>query len=574
MTLFLKEDRLNAFCMGGANVKTAGFHDGMRATLSFDSLNNRVVFFHEHSHERVFTGTIDGSILALLWVAIDNPENVSPERLAAIQITARTMLDFSRNAHEVFATYNGIKMADQEEEEGALSRLDEEYSEYFHQAAEVIDSWFKSSFLQARVAWSMTHHVFTSRFALRFLADPWLKWQDLHVDETPNLRLKMLLEDLSSGGGSSLGEAFRTCAGEFFEREPVTPWDIDDEESWKRDPAAGYSLDLALGDAMNTWLTERAVVPKLNPDERHACYRKLGEVARELGIKAEFLSPKLQPARMDPEADFETNVADFAAAGMDEYEAYAVRQADSLIDNPIDVSSIPFIVGSVQLGIEDLVQADELLVVSGDYNKASEPWAIMRFGPEGSAVNFNVSGRWCYAERYSASETIDWLNSVADYLLALRHSGSSPLIVLPLGRQGRVLQHLSIEHPREVGCLDRCLSPLVVFYSVERWVRVMELGIALGGIELTQLQVGVIDQRGQEQPMSLHIARSPALPSCAAMRAFSSDASNLVNGWMLAKHGSSDTCRRLSSDEARSAGIDLHAIGRAFGGVLACWSKL
>jgi len=148
-----------------------GKHDGSRATLYVGSLDDPVVFYHEAAHEALFTTTIDGSILAVLWHAIDRLGITDARLLKDVSATARALMVSSRFAHEVVATYYGIKMVDDKPGALALAKLPRSYRTYFKTASEVIDPWFKSSFLQVRVILALGNFTFRSPFARRFFQD-------------------------------------------------------------------------------------------------------------------------------------------------------------------------------------------------------------------------------------------------------------------------------------------------------------------------------------------------------------------------------------------------------------------
>ena len=574
MEFFLRNNRLSPFRMSSTESQAVGWHDGIAATLHGESLNDEVVYHHEFGHEKLFTGSIDGSILATLWTVLDNPQTDDKCRLSSIEVTSRTLMDFSQKAHEIFATYYGIKMVDPSQEQEAISRLDIEYKNYFQQAADVLDRYFHSSFLQVCVANALSQCAFSSNFALRFFDDPWKEWRGLSPDEAPNCRLQSILDFVASGNGNSLRQKLENCAKIFFGQEHITPWDLDEEDAWTRDHLVAFKLDLTLGDAARIWMMDQNVVPMISNEMNEECSKKLGVVATQLGLKFQSFSKNAFSLDSFDVAKrlSSSNIMEVPIAFVSQIEAHAHKQASSKITNSTTIKSVPFFNGPVKWEVDEFARADELLVVVGESDEDSQIGVIMRFGPEDSTTNFQATySRRCYAERYRPPEIIKWLNSKADTLLSLWGNESRLVIVLPAGSRDKTDKYISMDAVFEEGCLDPRLNHRVVNYFTGSWLHVIENGKKYGGIDLTQLHITVVDPNGKDQPMRLHIAGSN-YPGHSLIRILSPVASTLISSLIKVKY-CDDSCRVLSSKEAREAGIDLGLIEKAFEGVLICWSR-
>src|SRR5688572_3748405 len=70
MAIHLRPNRLMPFRLA-AEGEVVGTHDGTRATLHLGALDDEVVYHHEYGHEVLFTRTMDGAILAVLWRIMD-----------------------------------------------------------------------------------------------------------------------------------------------------------------------------------------------------------------------------------------------------------------------------------------------------------------------------------------------------------------------------------------------------------------------------------------------------------------------------------------------------------------------
>jgi hypothetical protein len=566
MQFFLKNSRLRSFATLAVE-QIAGVHDGSRSIIHADFLNNEVVFHHEFGHETLFARTIDGNILSVLWSVLDSPPTMDEVRLSAIAATAQTLMDASFFAHEVFATYYGIKMVSPEEGQRSLAELPGEYISYYRTVADVIDPYFKCTFLQVRLALTLAHHAFSSPFAQRFVADPWSAWHLLSEDETPNLRLQALLKYLASGGIQLLREAMLRFADTFFKQERMAPWDIDDEEAWKSRPVEGYQVDLAMDEFLSKWLIEQAVVPVLPEESRKQCLETLKVAALQLGFNLETVEISTTVESLDSSATDAAQLVGLLKSNK-AFWAHAHKQAASQIANPTIVSSLPHLAGRALWEVDDYRRADELHVIAGDFSEQPQVWTVISFGPADSSTNCEVNGRAGFAARFRQLEVIDWLNA------GTLNSELPKVVVLPYGPKRLTGKFWSPDGSMDPGCIDSRLNERVVMYAVGNWFELIQRALELGEeVELTELVTEIVDAQGCCQPMLLKLARSPVIPGHCVMRAFGQKAAEFVRGLELRWREQSGY-KFLDSAEARAAGFDFSLIERAFSGVLACWSRL
>lgn len=573
MQIFIKNRRLRSFATLAAE-RVAGVHDGSRSTIHADFLSNEVVFHHEFGHETLFARTIDGNLLSVLWSVLDSPRTTDQVNLNAIAVTAQTLMDASCSAHEIFATYYGIKMVSPEEGMSALAELPDEYISYYRAAANVIDPYFKCTYLQVRLALTLAHHAFSSPFAQRFVADPWRAWHLLSEDETPNLRLQALLKYLGSGGIQLLRQAIFRYVDTFFAQERTAPWDIDNEEAWKSRPVEAYRLDLAMDEFLSKWLIEQAVVPVLPEESRKQCLETLKVAALRLGFKLQTVeAPTIAGSvSLDPSTTEAAQLAGLLKSNT-AFWGHAHKQAASQIANPTIISPLHHLVGRALWEVDDYKHADELHVIAGDVSEEPQVWTVIRFGPADSSTNCEVNGRAGFAARFRQPEVIDWLNVMVNQNHGTLNSEPATVVVLPYGHKQLAGKLWSPDGTFDPGCVDGRINERVVMYAIGNWFELIQSALELGEVELTELVTEIVDAQGGRQPMLLKLARSPVIPGHCVMRAFGQNAAHFVRGLEL-RWSEQSGYKFLDSAEARTAGFDFSLIERAFNGVLACWSRL
>lgn len=563
-------NRLAPFATAARGV-VVGTHDGARATVHMGALDDQVVFHHEYGHEVLFGRTIDGGLLAVLWQAIDRPTGLAKERLSDLTTTAETLVARSRFAHEVFATYYGIKMVDPASGLAALPLLPVEYRNYFKAAASVIDPHFRSTFLQVRVALTLSCIAFESRLTLRFLRRPWAAWKKVRRDEQPDWRIRTLLRRLEAGGARDLRTAVDHWVAAFFAQRGTAPWNVDEEEAWSVHAVEGNQLDVYLDKHVADWINELGAVPVLSDSERTACFDHLKRFATEAGIKLDViqtaapgdasavpgLDPTLEHFRQDKAA-----------------RLHALRQAASHVANRPLGLTLPRVPES-ELWQHDLYrQADGFVVVGPDPSSASVPWTVVRFGPKGTPTNIKLNGVAAHAVHVAAGDLVAWLNGIVDDGQAHWPGKLPQTIVVPFGRSADAGgQAFSFEGEEPTGNrLGVAYNDRIAMYVVGNWVDFVQRAAGFGPVALTELHADITGYDGAPQPLTIKIATCEKLPGRLHMRALGRNAAAAVDLLEL-DWRNNESIRVLSTEEAENEGLDLQFVGNAMNGILAFWSR-
>jgi len=100
------------------------------------------VFHHEQAHETIYLKTSDGFLSCVLDRACEQEGVIDKRVVRRIRATSRTLYETSLVAHEITATYIGLKMLAPREAEVALQCLPSEYFDYYETASKVIDPYF------------------------------------------------------------------------------------------------------------------------------------------------------------------------------------------------------------------------------------------------------------------------------------------------------------------------------------------------------------------------------------------------------------------------------------------------
>ena len=551
------QGRLTAF-RAAAQGEVAGMHDGSRATLVMGALDDDVVFHHEYGHEILFTRTLDGALLALLWSAIDRSPRAGSGRLRALHVTADALVSASRFAQEVFATYYGIKAVNPAMGINALGMLPKEYRDYFDVAAGAIDGHFRSTFMQVRVALNLSHLAFESCFALRVLRDPWRPWRVLRPDEQPNKRMRWLLDDMAGGGFAALAESVHAWAGEFFAQENIEPWCLDDEAGWERDAVVANRLETQLDERMEAWLRRRTRWPVISQDKRRKCVHLLAQWGRQLGITVTSVPASAMKPRGADDA-LEHFLLDEAT------RVHVHRQAGSSIaTHPLPVQFGRVDADALASSPEHRL-AEHLLVVGADPGLDSDTWFVVRTGPAGARTNVRLHERAGHAVRASGGDVVSWLNRRARG----PERGLPPVdIIIPFG-----IQWADGANGADSADIDLHYDERVVQYMTGNWIDFVQLAARLGDVVLTELQVDVKGYGDNAQPFTVKIAKTGAVRGRCCMRILTQHAASLVS-LMELEWRANPAIRSVSSDEAEAEGIDLDLVASAVSGILAFWSRL
>ncbi|CAN5264692.1 hypothetical protein BH11PSE9_BH11PSE9_30210 [soil metagenome] len=564
--------RLAPFAAASAGAgEVVGTHDGAQATLHLGALDDEVVFHHEFGHEILFTRTTHGALLAVLWQAIDRRGPLTAGQFSRLETTAQTLTMRCRTAHEVFATYYGLKMVEPAIAVAALRTLPREYRRYFRTAAKVLDPHFASTFLQVRVALSVGAAAFESCFTMRFLRRPWLAWKATRRDEQPDRRLESLLGYLADGGAAELRRMLDAWAAEFFAATGTPAWDLDDEAGWQALAVEAHRLDVFLDRRIVEWIGNLGVVPLLSREERSACLAGLRSFAAECGIPVKLIDTEepveevpptglpalLEYMRKDPHA-----------------RVHALKQAASYVANQPLAATFERVTREELWSRPQYQQADSIAVVAPDPGRQGAPWTIVGFCPPGVRGNVVLNGRPAHAAHASGGEVIAWLNEI-------ERGGSrawrGPLpepIVVPFGNDAHLGPlPFSLDGQDEPGKFVYTLGRQMAMYVVGSWIAFVEKAASHAPVVLTELQVDIGGYEGSEaQPLTLKIALCAYLPGRCFLRAFARNSGTAVDVLAL-DWRSNPAIQLLSAEEAEQRGLDLGFVAGAMNGILAFWSR-
>lgn len=525
---FLKEGRLTSF---GAVLapRVAGWHDGTKATLDFDYVNNAVAFHHEEAHETLFRKTPDGILTAVLCRLLDSGLDFDAGVRTRVEVTAHTLFAASTVAHETAATYLGIKTADPEVGEQALRLLPDEYQRHYRAAADVIDPHFRSTHLQVSVLSTLAHCAFASTLMGRYVAQDWPAYRRLLPADGPNWRLDTLLSMLDDGKYASLKTAVERGAEDAFAGLGIVPWDIHCDEGWERAPTGtACQVELLLHSVIEAWIFDQGVMDYLDYEARHQALELLAAKAGQLG-----LALRVEPRGSEPDM-----------------RSAAQRQGGSLVSNSARLEFPRWEKQALWECAADL-GGPQLILLHPDPFTADTDWTVFVSGPKLTRSNCLIGERRCWGARVATQDVMAWLDALADAGQDMPQTLSPSLIVLA--------------YPQYQGPIYSKWADHTLHYLVENWATLMEAGLRSGPMTVTELEVGV-----PGSTFALHMARSEALLGCT-FRALAQQASTAM-GPLELQWRESPNYTWLSSEEAHAADFDLAAVTAAFMCIMAAWS--
>ena len=566
MAEHLRPDRLVPFFAATAG-EVVGTHDGSRSTIHVGALDDEVVYHHEYGHEALFTRTVDGAILSILWRVMDEPAAVAPDRLSQLSTTAKTLVTGSVDAQEIFATYYGIKLVEPEIGNRYIDRLPEDYKAYFTEAAEVIDPLFGSTYMQVRVALNLAHLAFESRFVLRFLRNPLAAYKSQHAEEKPSWRLRALLDYVASNG-DAFRQTLLDAAKTFFNRQQSAPWDLDEEAAWVAAGAQSNLLDLELDQCADAWLRGRNVVPVLGKDERAACTKRLATFANRLGVA--LLQGKGVPSDLPDILGLDSTLARMRHD--EATRTHAWRQAGSFISNTTIGRGLPAARGAALWEIDDYRLADRLVVIAGDPPTLPDLWTVLRSGPAGASTNLNLNGTRVHGVHFHRDDVIEWLNRL---LPGQGWTGRQPdMILAAIGSDSKAGERAFSYRPnREPGRIDSWHNDRLFLYVMGNWFDFIESAAQVGQVQLTQIAVDLTGHGEQAQPMFLKFARCSGFAGPCFLRALAAPAAAAATLLELDWRGNS-AIQSVEIEEffPGDAADDLVAL--ALSAILAFWSRI
>lgn len=555
-----------------------GSHNGKRSLVHIDSLDDEVVFHHEAAHETLFTTTIDGAILAMLWGFLDKRTTAGAAITSNLSKTAGALMESSRFAQEVIATYSGIKMVDPKVGSIALGKLPNAYRKYYRAASNVIDPLCKSTYLQVRMIRAIGSFTFRSCFARRFFAEPTRAW-GLDREDMADWRLRALLEQLSKGDIESLRLAIDDWAAMFFAKESIEPWDLDSEDGWTANWIAAYKLDVSLDDCIDSWLRKNSPLPTLSQIDQQAAFAQLKAFGTDLGFKIEFatdLGFKIEeatPPMVDPAVSATIGTAMELFRNNDAVRVRSYIQAGSVIANTSLEDSLSVYRAEALWEVDDFANANKLLVV-GMPSDQSLLWTVLMRGP-GATSNITLGDGPYHAIRLDRTDVVGWLNVMAQPNQDQWKGVIPELIVVPFGGDSLAGPPAwSFDGDQRPGAVDGRLNGHVAMYLVGNWIEAIETALQYGHVDVTELDVEAKNYGSGSVHLTLKVARGEAIPGRYLLRVFGREASMDVDLWMFEWRSNPSYRFFTSQDNEGEDGFDLEFIEKALNAVLALWHQL
>ena len=146
--------------------KIAGWHDGDKTHLQFHAIDNQIVRKHERVHAEIFSSTPDGILLSLTMKLASIIKNQSELDVAKTIISNH--IENARIAHESAATFIGIKSLPEDLIENAIQSLPQEYTAYYVDYKNWVESSTKSTYLQVVIANAISSTIFSSNSIIEF----------------------------------------------------------------------------------------------------------------------------------------------------------------------------------------------------------------------------------------------------------------------------------------------------------------------------------------------------------------------------------------------------------------------
>lgn len=240
-----------------------GEYDMMRTAVTLPAAGICEVAAHENFHERVFTETSDGVMLATAVRLLRAYDTKSRRLPAGIKKFVDCVTQGSLSAHESAATYLGVKFCATSMDVGLhRSKVPKTYLKYYDPLAGVIDPVFLGPNVQSAIAWGITLYAFSSRLIFSARPDDWRSVIPNTEQDLPDTRFNKLLEALSATTQqllTSLRHLFETTCHKY----QVKPWDFQTEVAWETKDIRtdlAVELDERLVKATFEWLRKTSDV--------------------------------------------------------------------------------------------------------------------------------------------------------------------------------------------------------------------------------------------------------------------------------------------------------------------------
>ncbi len=264
---------------------TAGFFDGRRVAVMYHSVSNPAVAPHEEEHEMLMRGTADGMIVSLLaFVAAKG--NISERDRRICRTTFSELVDETRHAHEVAATYLGLNRFEPARIATLYDDLPPEYQSYYSVLGDLFDPLLENGFLRYRLAHILLYNVvFASRCWERLQGFWYSEPLCLRPMENPNVRLNHAIAALSNGRLDEIISVASSAAEKALTDRGLPLWDIRDSSQWPARPESADLAERSIFDAVRPALVNACDLPVLSTEERQNITRREIATLRDIGIE-------------------------------------------------------------------------------------------------------------------------------------------------------------------------------------------------------------------------------------------------------------------------------------------------
>jgi len=267
----------------------AGWHDGFRIFQTVARSGDAMVAAHEHVHGYLFHYTPDGNLLRSSMMVAAACSDAGMRRSA--EVLRDALLASARSAHEVFATYLGIKRGDPALRKAWFDELTNEYQAYYRQLADVVDPKYRNPGLQRLLALGTALVVFDSPLLARLDSDLSALLPLLETEHAGK-RLEIALRALSVTSPDVLLEKLQASADATARSRGAHTFDLNAIEEWetKYEPDAA-AVERAVTIAYQDWLLTATGLSTLDDASRAEHTTKLVAISRRAGLPAETRAP-------------------------------------------------------------------------------------------------------------------------------------------------------------------------------------------------------------------------------------------------------------------------------------------
>jgi hypothetical protein len=233
-----------------------GMHDFRRMVLNSEYAMEPMVAVHESIHDEILFTTPDGLALTSITLLFR-----SQRQDIALGLFLEKLISSSREAHECFATYLGIKALPAHLGSAAIDTLDEQYANWYHRLT-FLDGHFGSMHYQYIIAKSMAEVTFSSPYLCRLLDAGFSPVEPTSL-ETPDARLQQIIAAVLRDP-AELKHVVEEKVREKWNSEGHSLWDLEFDTQWVENANVGLATEAAIADAAIPWLIEMTGLPTLD----------------------------------------------------------------------------------------------------------------------------------------------------------------------------------------------------------------------------------------------------------------------------------------------------------------------